>query len=214
MSDALDWLAGIGQNGDTDIDPAELEEFAGPGKFDQPDPDGPADAENRCEHCQETFKTLRGLKRHVTQSHPEAPGSAPSGGSGGKRAEKTDPLREQAEAFCMFFYKMAGGIWAQADPVCGAALVSCYDEAVDAWYQAAKKNKTIAKMIGSVENVGIWGGLIMAHWPLVMAVQAHHVRPMIEERRRAMEDFYGADQPGPETDTNTVGTEPYPSQYG
>lgn len=182
---------------DTELDDSLLEEFAGGGKFgDQPDPEGAqmGDETFSCDEpgCGFTTKSLPGLRRHTTRQHgraDEAPpgGTTPKSTAAAGRRAGGDKIHEQAEAFCMVFYGMFGGIWSQADPVCGGAWMSCQPAAVEAWANAARKNPTVARMLAGVENVGVFGALFVAHMPIIQAVQEHHIRPRIEAARAQRE---------------------------
>lgn len=178
----------------TDSEPTfyddDLAEYEGPSRFAQPEPsepapDGDSDGDElRCEQCSFTTKSLPGLRRHVTRTHGKADEPAKPAAKGGR----TDLLHDQAEAFTLFFYEMAGGIWSQVDPVCGGAWQSCRPAATEAWYAAAKKNKTVRRILESTENVGVVGQLFVAHMPVMLAVQSHHIAPRIAEARRLAEE--------------------------
>lgn len=138
-------------------------------------PQGSQTSERACEVCGREFKSVGGMKRHRAQVHgvgtdDKAPKAAvPTG--------QRESLRQQAEAFALFFYGLLGGLLAQVDPVCGAGLQACQQGAAEAWYQAALVNPTVAKVIRSTEQVGVWGMLFGAHLPLLEAVRQHHLTP-------------------------------------
>jgi hypothetical protein len=144
--------------------------FASPGpepKFADPDP---AETDTDvCNVCGFKAKSVHGMRTHRRMKHGDkAPVGAPT-------PINTATLKQQAEAFAMFFYGLGGGLLSNVDPVCGPALVSCQEAAAAAWYQAALVNPTVRKIIGSTEQVGVWGGLFMAHMPLIEAVREHHL---------------------------------------
>jgi hypothetical protein len=140
--------------------------------FEGPD-DSAGPAGFACDECGFTAKTALGLAQHKGKKHA----GGPSAGRGPSKP-RVDSLRSDAEAFCLFFYGLNGQVVSSVDPVCGQALMACQGPATDAWYQAAKKNATVRKMLKSIANVGIWGGLVNAHMPLIAAVYGHHVQPM------------------------------------
>lgn len=186
----------------------ELADFEGPSaRFQAPEPVEVPPEEQRsdsgfvCDYPGCDYEAKPGpraaasLKRHQTSSHgagKDAPPPAPARG-------KTDRLHDQAEAFTLFFYEMAGGVWAQADPNCGNAWRSCRPAATEAWYEAAKKNGTVRRILESTENVGVVGQLFVAHMPIMVAVQQHHIAPRIAEARRIAEEQAHEPEPEPTT---------------
>lgn len=124
-----------------------------------------------CDVCGRSFGTVRGLRRHRSGAHPEQA----TGPSHVTPAARNAKLQEQADAFCLFFYDMGGSMLSNVDPVCGPALKSCRSDAAIAWAKAAQVNPTVAKMLGSVESVSVWGALLTAHLPLLEAVRQHHL---------------------------------------
>lgn len=133
-----------------------------------------------CSECGESFKRIQGLRRHETAKHGAAP-AAPSMRSPRSSGGQRESLKGQAEAFTFLFYGLGGQLLGSVDPVCGQALMSCQKSAADAWYEVAKTNKTVRKMLSGTSSAGAWGGLFMAHLPLLMAVQQHHLTGVLSE---------------------------------
>lgn len=144
-----------------------------PPKFKSPS--GSETPEKVCDVCGREFKSIGGMKRHRSQVH--GIGTDDGAKSHPVTSGSKEVLRQQADAFSMFFYGLLGGLLAQVDPVCGAGLQACQQGAAEAWYQAALVNPTVAKIIRSTESVGVWGMLFGAHLPLIEAVRQHHLTP-------------------------------------
>lgn len=73
-------------------------------------------------------------------------------------------------------YEAAGGGIFLFDPQC-AAIFNDEDfvkNAVESWLNLAEVSPFWKKMLGKLATTSGWGGVVMAHMPLVMAIASHH----------------------------------------
>lgn len=71
-------------------------------------------------------------------------------------------------------YVSIGTMVIVADPTCGLAVVQAAPEIGAALDNLAKENKSVRKALEKMLQGGAWGGVIMAHFPIITTVLAHH----------------------------------------
>lgn len=73
------------------------------------------------------------------------------------------------------FYTSIGMLMVPFDPFCGGAVVKSAPKCAEAMENLARENPAVRRAILSVIETSVWGQVIVAHSPIIMAVAAHHV---------------------------------------
>ncbi len=71
-------------------------------------------------------------------------------------------------------YVSIGTMILVADPVCGLAVVQAAPDTAAALDTLAKENRAVKRALEKMLQGGAWGGVLMAHFPIVTTVLAHH----------------------------------------
>jgi len=71
-------------------------------------------------------------------------------------------------------YVSLGSLVVVADPTCGQAVIAAAPETAAALEALAKENPKVRKALEKMLAGGAWGGVLMAHFPIVVTVLAHH----------------------------------------
>lgn len=163
-----------------------------------------------CDHTAEGALRKAWMGRHKKENHPEefaaekaakdsgtATVRTPIGRSRARSSTRTKSDRQprgSANAAMrdvhdnvVLFYRMGGSVLAFRDPICGQAVQSAADNAARAWVELAKSNQAVRKFWSGGGGATGWLELTMAHLPILLAVQGHHVMPALERRRAARE---------------------------
>lgn len=61
------------------------------------------------------------------------------------------------------------------DPVCGQAIIANAEACATALENMARENEAVRRVIMSLVQTSIWGQLIAAHMPILVAIAMHHV---------------------------------------
>lgn len=129
-----------------------------------------------CSVCGRYYRQNRGLATHMRREHGVNLQGEPVAATQRETQGTDAQLRQAAMEFAQFIYGMGGGmIAALGDPICGQAVQRSANQCGQAWYEAAKKNRHVRQMIEGTGHLGVWGGLILAHWPIIQTVQQHHI---------------------------------------
>lgn len=156
-----------------------------------------------CPYCDKSW-TDRSRKAHLTmhlkfahkeeqQGHSHDPDKPQRQKPGPK--PKTDSAPRGAGSRALrevhdnveFFYNMAGSILSMKDEVCGGTLQQMAPSAAKAWVELAKTNTVARKFWSGGAAATGWLQLAMAHMPLVMAVNTHHLTPRLQARQAEYE---------------------------
>jgi hypothetical protein len=207
---------------------------------DDAPPQGSDPEVSECPHCDEKFRGIMRkaqLQRHINRRHPEfaktkeAPKEQKRAPGRPKREPKSDAeprspsltgslrtVRQNVE----LFYSMAGAAIQFRDSYCGGAVISVSSNAAAAWVELAKKNEKVLAFWSTAGGATGWLSLAMAHLPIALALQVHHIQPAMERRQAAREAIFVAE---PEyagedearvytTGPSSNGTEPAPFDSG
>lgn len=72
-------------------------------------------------------------------------------------------------------YGTIGMTVAMFDPVCGQAILANAEACAIALENMARENEAVRRVIMSLVQTSIWGQLIAAHMPILLAIAMHHV---------------------------------------
>ncbi len=72
-------------------------------------------------------------------------------------------------------YGTIGMTVALFDPVCGQAILANAEACAIALENMARENEAVRRVIMSLVQTSIWGQLIAAHMPILLAIAMHHV---------------------------------------
>lgn len=72
-------------------------------------------------------------------------------------------------------YGTIGMTVALFDPVCGQAILANSEACAIALENMARENEAVRRVIMSLVQTSIWGQLIAAHMPILLAIAMHHV---------------------------------------
>lgn len=61
------------------------------------------------------------------------------------------------------------------DPVCGQAILTSATKCAETIDELAYKNEAVRRAVWALTQTSLWGAVIVAHMPIVMAVVMHHV---------------------------------------
>ena len=100
-------------------------------------------------------------------------------GSRRRRPAPSKPLR-QLRSDLVDFYAGIGLLLKPAMPLPAEVVVKQAEPCADAWVRAAEANGAIRRVLESFSTVSVFGTLIMAHIPIVVAVQVQLGRIPIE----------------------------------
>lgn len=95
-------------------------------------------------------------------------------------------------------YGTIGMTVALFDPVCGQAILANAEACAIALENMARENEAVRRVIMSLVQTSIWGQLIAAHMPILLAIAMHHVPAL-----KGMTPFGEPGYPNQET-VNTV----------
>lgn len=61
------------------------------------------------------------------------------------------------------------------DQVCAVQVANSATTCAEAWDELAQKNDAVRKMLYAITETSAWGGVMIAHFPILMAVAGHHM---------------------------------------
>jgi hypothetical protein len=102
-------------------------------------------------------------------------------------------------------YTSVGTMILPFDQVCGMAVINNAEDCAKALDSAARENPAMRRVLLGLIQTSIWGQLIAAHLPIMMAIAMHHVGPVKE----AMQGVPIVTMPQPRPDSSTNGHGPY-----
>jgi hypothetical protein len=71
-------------------------------------------------------------------------------------------------------YAGIGGMLLPFDEVCGQVIIDAAPHCAETVYLAAQQNDALRRFVISMTQTSIYGALLIAHMPILMAVAAHH----------------------------------------
>lgn len=77
-------------------------------------------------------------------------------------------------------YVTVGTMMLPFDQVCGMAVVSSAPKCAEALEQLARENPAVRRALMAMVETSVWGAVLAAHAPILLAVAMHHV-PAIRE---------------------------------
>lgn len=127
----------------------------------------------------------RDSRGRAGSSSPSSSSSSPSIPKIPAAGDKTD---EELRASIKEIYVLISSIVSVRDPHCGAAVGEIADKAAREWVNYAKGDPEFRRRLEMISGVS-YVPLVVAHLPLVQAVKAHHVDPVLERRAAARAGF-------------------------
>lgn len=71
-------------------------------------------------------------------------------------------------------YSTLGAFVCMVDVPCGTAIIESADDCAKSLIEVAKNNPKVANALLKLMEGGAWGGVIVAHAPIIMAIAVHH----------------------------------------
>lgn len=108
--------------------------------------------------------------------------TSPGGGKGrGKRGRAREPRPTPPKPRpgslvkpLTELYEGIGGALVLFDPVCGTAVIESAPKCAEAVENLARENEAVRRVISRMLETSAWGGVLIAHAPIILAVAAHH----------------------------------------
>lgn len=108
-------------------------------------------------------------------SHKDAPKDAPKSRPQPRPASGRSSVTDVAlRKGLVELYTSLGIMLLPMDAVCGEALVNAAPRCADSLVLLAKQNAAVRRALLALTQTSAWGGVVLAHAPLVLAVLAHH----------------------------------------
>lgn len=101
----------------------------------------------------------------------------------------TAALRRDVEGKVGFILALSGGMWVMADPICGTAFTDHSPEIAKKLTPIICQSPDVVKWLTRSGNYVLWLDLIMACWPVLQIIFAHHIAKSIE--RETFNGFAG-----------------------
>lgn len=171
----------------TAVDPLELD--------DQDDQDAAQPAQTSssepergvCKVCGNPARTPRGVycEEHATRAgrpvDPKPNPAAAAAAAATGRRQGGRPSNLETELRTMF--EMMGQTWSLFDPHCGPALTAAAPGMAEYWAGQARSSERIRRALESLTHGGGFLGAVSAHLPILYAIYAHHVLPVLMARQ-------------------------------
>jgi hypothetical protein len=106
-------------------------------------------------------------------SRPAKPAAKPVPGKP-REGSLVKPLTE--------LYTSVGLMLAPIDPVCSVAFIENAESCAKALETLARENETVRRVILAMTQTSAWGGVLIAHLPLLLMVMMHHGPRDIQDR--------------------------------
>lgn len=124
-------------------------------------------------------KTKRGLfgsKKEPKQERTPPPRSRPRAPAK-KRGALVQPLTQ--------LYTSVGALMIPFDPTCGSAIIANAENCARTLDDLAYQNDAVRRALTALVQTSVWGGVIAAHTPILLAIAIHHV-PSVQTAMGAM----------------------------
>lgn len=79
-------------------------------------------------------------------------------------------------------YTSLGALVLAADPVCGSAIVANAPECAKRLDALAQENDAVRRALHALTASSAWGGVMIAHLPIMLALMLHHGSDPVRER--------------------------------
>jgi hypothetical protein len=104
---------------------------------------------------------------------------------GAKRASRPIPPKPREGTLVKpltELYVTAGMTIAPFDPACSMAIISNAEECARRLEMLARENESVRRAILAITATSAWGGVMVAHLPIIAMIMTHHGPPAIRER--------------------------------
>ena len=153
----------------------EWNEFVGK---NVPDPDAGAEKKKSMRERIADAKKDGRLGGPTTSASKNAPKNAPKKPAARVAAAKPGEFVDDLTAL----YTMLGVVVSAKDKECGPAIVQAAPSIAEEWDKLAAADPKVRKALRSLTKGSAWGGVIMAHLPILMIVGQHHA-PILYGRK-------------------------------
>jgi hypothetical protein len=116
------------------------------------------------------------------------------------RRPKAIPPKPRSGALVKPFtdlYTTVGTMLMPFDQQCGMVIIQNAEECAKALDSAARENPAMRRVLLAMVQTSVWGQLIAAHLPILMAVAMHHVGPLKAAMSQAPVMMMPPPQPDP-----------------
>lgn len=102
-----------------------------------------------------------------------------------QRTIKADPPYRKGEytETIATAYEVVGAMLMPFDPHCGQVVTDAAEKAAEAWDDAAEKSPRLRRFLKMATTGSVWGAVVVANVPIIMAVASHHT-PIVEATQR------------------------------
>lgn len=73
-------------------------------------------------------------------------------------------------------YAGIGGMLLGFDEICGQTIIDAAPHCAETIYLAAQNNEALRRFVISLTQTSVYGALLIAHLPIIMAIAAHHTK--------------------------------------
>lgn len=94
----------------------------------------------------------------------------------------TAALRRDVEGKLGFIMVLSGSMWVMADPICGTAFVDHAPEIAKKLTPIICQSPDVVKWLTRSGKYVLWLDLVMACWPVLQMIFAHHIAKTIVQR--------------------------------
>ena len=135
-----------------------------------PDPDAGAEKKKSMRERIADAKKDGRLGGPTTSASKNAPKNAPKKPAVRVAAAKPGEFVDDLTAL----YTMLGVVVTTKDKECGPAIVQAAPSIAEEWDKLAAADPKVRKALRSLTKGSAWGGVIMAHLPILMIIGQHH----------------------------------------
>lgn len=95
----------------------------------------------------------------------------------------TASVKRDIEGKLAFAFGMAGQTWSLADPVCGSVLMESGPAMAKAYMPLICQSPDMVRWLSKGGSFLLWADALMATWPLLQAIFAHHIARTISAQQ-------------------------------
>lgn len=151
----------------------------------EPDTDTPPDPEP-----QDRAEAVRSRLRFFQQGRGGAASEPSAGPSTPRPSRQRDippkPREGQLVKPLTELYVSIGAVLAPVDPVCSVAFMTNAEECAKRLETLARENEAVRRAILALTQTSAWGGVLIAHLPILMVVLMHHGPDSVREKAAPM----------------------------